>query len=803
MAVFNLFSNNFLPLEQLFALPRNADPALLNDWPQRGLGAVLFVGVLFGIIMGWRLAGEKRWITAVLTFIFTAYLFIATPFSTILWENISILAAFQFPWRFLAPATLAAVMLIGAIVEVRNPKSEVRSPLTVYGSRLKIGIIAICAISVLHWGWLYPNHCDVPKDTTLAGMVNWELGTGTLGTTASRELLPVTVRQMPQEPDALLPWEARILAEDLPEGAQIMAAEYGALDATIEISAHVPFVVRYRAFDFPGWQVTVNGKPVPITPSDPHGLITFPVGNGRSTIHVTFSETPLRRTADTISLLSIILLAIICIYTSHSLGPNGAKSSSLFVARFGKSRQNDLPNRSTKWPAYSRSGELVILSLLLIAAKLWLVDTQRTPLHQSRLAGTGELTGVDMPASFVWGDPANPLQIRLLGYDEVETAVPANQPLTVTLYWQALTQLDQEYRVGLTLVDANGLRWSAVGLRDTRWVRNPEPTTTWPTDHYVLTSYFVDPLPGTPPGDYTLELSLFDQETFQPLTIYDATGQPVAPSTPLNNVILTIPQQRWQPEHIEMQNRLDAALNGLTLWGSDVDRIEAAPGDELLMTLFWSAEMRPVAGELAVVDEGGTAVFSQPITFNSSCEGVWRHQQLIRLPASFNDGRYRWQFSLPTGESVQWGELTMDAPARLFNQPDISHEVGVTFDGQAVLTGVNFDENAFKLGEPFGVEIIWQGSAEMSESYRVFVHLLAHDGAILAQSDTIPAAWTRPTTGWQPGEYITDSHQLSIPQELPPGAYQLRIGMYLPGGSRLLTSDGNDSVLIPIGGGNQ
>ena len=779
-----LFNNNFLPLNQLFALPRNADPWLLNDWPERGLGAVLLVGVLVGIVMGWRLAGEKRWITAVITFIFVSYLFIVSPFSTVLWENVGILAVFQFPWRFLAPATLAAAMLIGGIVNCQ---------LSIV-NRQWIGLGLIALLSILHWGWLYPNHCDVPQDATVAGMVSWELGTGTLGTTASRELLPVTVAQVPREPDVPSPWEARILLADLPDGATIVSAEYGALDATIELSTPDPFVVRYRAFDFPGWQVTVNGESVPITPSKPHGLITFPVENGWSTIQVTFTETPLRSIADVISILSIVTLAVMLIRPSTNL-------------QTGHSRAGGNPHESQGIDSCLRRNDKVgrvILAALLIAAKIWIVDAQVTPLHQSRLTESGELAGVDVPINFVFGNPANPAQIRLLGYDAVETAVSANQPLVVTLYWQVLTSLDNDYRVGLTLVDENGLRWSEDGLRDYRWVRNPEPTTSWPTDKYVQTSYFVDPLSGTPPGEYALELSLFDQLTFEPLTIFDGAGQPIGPNMLLETVTLTAPPQPMQFVELDSQTLVDIVFDEFTFIGGDADRNEAAPGDEVLVTLFLSGAGQ-VEANLELVDVAETpalssvevSVFTTPIPLSSSVDGVWRHQQLVRLPAGLEDGRFQWQLSLATGESVQFGELIIDAPDRVFDQPPILHEVSETFGEQASLVGLNYDAAKLVAGETVDVDLIWQGRVEMTESYRVFVHLLAPDGTIIAQSDGIPVVWTRPTTGWQPGEYLTDTHQLTIPQNAE--SAQLRIGMYLPGGDRLSTSGGNDSVLLTIG----
>ncbi|MBF8285548.1 MAG: rane protein of unknown function, partial [Anaerolineales bacterium] len=39
---------------------------------------------------------------------------------------------------------------------------------------------------------------------------------------------------------------------------------------------------------------------------------------------------------------------------------------------------------------------------------------------------------------------------------------------------------------------------------------------------------------------------------------------------------------------------------------------------------------------------------------------------------------------------------------------------------------------------------------------------------------------TRPTTGWLAGEYVVDAHTLTLPGDLPPGAYRLFVGLYDP-----------------------
>jgi hypothetical protein len=55
-----------------------------------------------------------------------------------------------------------------------------------------------------------------------------------------------------------------------------------------------------------------------------------------------------------------------------------------------------------------------------------------------------------------------------------------------------------------------------------------------------------------------------------------------------------------------------------------------------------------------------------------------------------------------------------------------------------------------------------------------------------------------------PGEYITDVHTLAIPSDAPAGDYTLSAGLYLPGGARLATPEGTDTIhLVTIAVGDQ
>lgn len=66
--------------------------------------------------------------------------------------------------------------------------------------------------------------------------------------------------------------------------------------------------VNLRLFWFPGWTVTVAGKPVPFQVSSTDGTILVPVPAGSSTVIARFLDTPVRRLGVQISAFGMVLL---------------------------------------------------------------------------------------------------------------------------------------------------------------------------------------------------------------------------------------------------------------------------------------------------------------------------------------------------------------------------------------------------------------------------------------------------------------------------------------------------------------
>jgi hypothetical protein len=668
------------------------------------------------------------------------------------------------------PAALCAAVLSGAILTTDQ--------LTTRSSLIAIGLTLLLTLG--HLGWFYPRHCPPPQDISIARMIDWEHTTDTVGTTAKGEYLPTWVRSMPDD-DAYAAGQpaVRMPSESLPEGTQLLHAGYGPTHATIELETPTPFQVRYLAFYYPGWHVTVDSDPVPISPTEPDGLISFAVPAGRHTIHVHFGETPLRLAADILSILSLVTLIIVILnlrpQPDHSLTHPPIVHYSLFIV------------------------PLFIVSFFIVPL---------IPRHSNLM--DGRLDHVDVPTEVTFSD-----EFVLLGHDALPESIPSGGEIEIKTYWRALQPGGPDYGVTINVVDTQpengGYRWNSSAIRPPRWHRTPPPVWEWQPDQYATVELIVPILPGTPPGTYTIEAVAFDRDTLAPLTAHDANAQALGPALPLGQIAIVAPRCPADPNALDMRNRLDTPLGPLTLLAADFDRGQAAPGDPIHLTTLWRVDQQPPQAPnltvhlmLLAPDGSPAAEFDLPPTTAQHPTSdwqpgqVWRGQHIVHLPADLGDGDHTWQFALhPTTSSTALpAHLTITAPDHTFAPPPVGLTTNTRLGDVATLVGTTVTPGSLAPGDTITVTLVWRAEAETRTSYRVFLHLLDPSGKLIAQSDSVPANWTRPTTGWLPGEYVTDAHTLAIPPDAPNGNYTLFAGLYVPDGERLTTPDGDDAILL-------
>ncbi|MFQ6000108.1 MAG: hypothetical protein ACE5LG_00390, partial [Anaerolineae bacterium] len=129
-------------------------------------------------------------------------------------------------------------------------------------------------------------------------------------------------------------------------------------------------------------------------------------------------------------------------------------------------------------------------------------------------------------------------------------------------------------------------------------------------------------------------------------------------------------------------------------------------------------------------------------------------------------------------------------------------ELEANLEGKVRLLGYNVDKNTYHPGDALKVTLYWLALEEMTEDYKVFVHLMDEGQTKMwAQHDDDPVLGFTPTTRWMAGELIVDRHTLVLPKETPPGAYQIFTGMYEYERVRNLTvlEGGTADNRIPLG----
>jgi hypothetical protein len=105
---------------------------------------------------------------------------------------------------------------------------------------------------------------------------------------------------------------------------------------------------------------------------------------------------------------------------------------------------------------------------------------------------------------------------------EGRDVLQAGDPLSVTLYWQALGTADEDYTVFVHAVGPDGITW---GQSDAWPDDGQAPTTTWVADEVIVDAHSFSLREDAPPGVYTLFVGFYNAErgTRQPL--YDENGR--------------------------------------------------------------------------------------------------------------------------------------------------------------------------------------------------------------------------------------------------------------------------------------
>jgi mannosyltransferase len=398
-------------------------------------------------------------------------------------------------------------------------------------------------------------------------------------------------------------------------------------------------------------------------------------------------------------------------------------------------------------------------------------------------------------------------QIRLLGFSQESLE---GAPPVVQLFWQASQPLSEDYRLTLGLRDDEGHDWG--DLRpDPRPTGYFYPTFRWKVGQMLFGRYPIPALPGTPPGTYELAAGLYSEKAPQGLDVLDSAGAPQGKRALLGPITLERSVQQGSLPELGIGTATEVTWESIALLGYTLEITKAQPGDLVPLTLFWQARRKCAESyrlALALEDAPGRSLPAGEFppagpaypTDRWQTGEILRGQYTVRIPVAAGPGKARLLASLhdgqgpPIGEPAQVGVLQIEPTARVFTPPAaIQHRSDVTFGGVATLLGANLSTETLSAGGSVEATFYWRAEAAMEKSYTVFTHLLDSQEKVRGGADHLPAGGARPTTGWVPGEVISDTVSMTLDADAPPGEYRLEVGLYdasAPSFPRLPARDG-------------
>jgi len=598
------FRNHFVSPAELLAPSRILDLGAVAPHYRHNLGSAQWLLALAGV--GALLKGGTPYRRALSFFAIAgmALVLLITSASRFIWEALPTLAYLQFPWRLLGPAALMLAVCAGAATSFLAH--------THWRPAATAGVVLGTLLLALPTMFPFPWEADF-GDTSPAGIVRFELQGETLGTTSTGDFVPRRVRSLPRPEQSLVgSYEGagpvdKVNRVTLPEGTVVEVLEHGPTHDRFRVSGAHNFVFRLYTFMFPGWHVYVDGEEVEIALGKPEGLITFWVSKGEHQVLVRFEDTPPRRAGWWLAGGGLIglVLALMSVCPARPAPRPG------------------LSMRALAWLAG------VVLSFSIL--KFGLVDRRDTWFRYTSPPGEAWAATYRQTATLDG-------QVSFLGFDLPRRRVRSGGKLPVVLYWRALEPLTVNYQSFVHLTSPTYLSW---GQSDTL---NPGglPTTRWPSERYVWDVHEVQVHPGTPAGEYMLEVGLYTREDGRRLSVVGPDGASMGETVVLEVPVEVLPALcQPDPEGLEMDEEVGAVYDGqIQLLGYAVPFREVYTPGFLHVVLFWQGERDhpdELVVALAVVDDE-----REPVALASGAPAVgrsptssWSRGEVVRDPYAF------------------------------------------------------------------------------------------------------------------------------------------------------------------------
>lgn len=680
-----------------------------------------------------------------------------TPLSKPVWDAVPGLALAQFPWRFLSVQALFGALLIGGMAHGLGMMRDKYTQIVRVACVMGISVLLLLSVPGI------PNERlrIEPQDVTPETLQFYEWFSGNIGTTIRAEYLPVTAQPRPfTGPDLTQQGRHALAISGEVRGSRLVEKTPASQEWQIDVASDRATFILPLTY-WAGWtgsftdgQQSATWQPVNLEPDSGTGWVSLTLPQGEHTLRLALTGTPLQRSAEILSLLTLIGVGVV-------LG-------------------------AFAWTARSRFAQVIAtvgvglgiaLLTVVLAAIVNISNAPTAPPIQS----------VDF-ANYQFPHRA-PIVFRSAAGDTYELTHATIEPMrlragerfTVTTIWK-----DQHAppRFGVQQELASGGQFAALF----RYARTTDFTADAISTHIALTNALPGPL-------LVRALALDDAGNELTPTI---DGKPVGPVF-LTGLTVTEPAPTAD---IDNAQRVRVFPNGIEL--SKIDWYQPS-GAVICFRAAWAA-MRPLVAAWQVsyqLRDSAERVVAQADTQpQAGLAPTWSWRTGVEVldspcvatiqplaegePYTLRVRWYRVADQQTLGELALVGERNDEGAGPYTPRVAITeHEYALPERG--TLASVTFGDSLRLLAydvitttDALDVTLWWSSTAAIAQDYKLFVHLAPLTTTEpVRQVDRYTLDGRYPTGMWLPREVVTEQVRIDL-SAVPAGIYQLAIGWYDP-----------------------
>ena len=281
-----VYPKQLLLLKGGYGVPPNKDSFTV----QIGLGQVLIMIGFFTLLLTkifWHEKIKNNVLVITLGVLWLITLLMMFQPTNFIWENFPLLKEINYPWTLLGPLVFLTAICSGWVTLHEKE-----------GRILGAAAVAVSALFTLTYAnpEKYINNPDTYYMTNDAT------------TTSSKEYTPLWVKELPLE----MP-EKRIYSPN--SNVSISQTSYTSNKIVFDTETEDATEVVINTIYYPGWQAWVNGSPTTIDYKNDRGVMVIKVDKGKSAVTLKFSETPTRKAANIVSLVSLFIVLLLPLYS--------------------------------------------------------------------------------------------------------------------------------------------------------------------------------------------------------------------------------------------------------------------------------------------------------------------------------------------------------------------------------------------------------------------------------------------------------------------------------------------------------